>query len=115
MDFEILKKLLTVFTAKDIIYALAKCDKKNLYTILKLDSKEVWEIFFETPFGNEKRSLAFDKNCPEEILRKLAEDESEDVRLDVAANANCPEDILRKLAEDETESVRKVARAKLKC
>ena len=89
MDFEILKKLLTVFTAKDIIYALAKCDKKNLYTILKLDSKEVWEIFFETPFGNEKRSLALDKNCPEEILRKLA--------------------------EDETESVRKVARAKLKC
>ena len=63
MDFEILKKLLTVFTAEDIIYALAKCDKKNLYTILKLDSREIWEIFSKTPFEDIKSKLAFDKIC----------------------------------------------------
>ena len=59
--------------------------------------------------------IAVKSNCPEDILRKLAEDEAWIIREDIAGRPDCPEDVLRKLAEDETERVRKVARAKLKC
>ena len=86
MDFEILEKLLTVFTAEDIIYALLE---------------------------NEKKSLAIDKNCPKEILGKLAEDSNEYIRMCIAGKNNCPEDIIRKLAEDDNESVQKQARVHL--
>ena len=59
--------------------------------------------------------IAVKSNCPEDVLRKLAEDEAWIIRKDVAERRDCPEDVLRKLAEDADESVRKVARAKLKC
>ena len=51
-------------------------------------------------------SLAVNPNTPASVLKKLAEEEGEDVRRAVATNPNSPVATLKKLARDEDEGVR---------
>jgi HEAT repeat protein len=50
--------------------------------------------------------VAQNPNTPEDVLRKLAEDDDENVREKVARNPNTPKDLLRQLANDHNVNVR---------
>ena len=58
--------------------------------------------------------VARNPKTPAEILRKLAEDENQEVRSAVAENPRTPVDILRKLALDEDVHVSKAAERALR-
>ncbi|MEM1520615.1 MAG: hypothetical protein QXK42_03655 [Candidatus Korarchaeum sp.] len=56
-----------------------------------------------------RRSVARNRNCPEEVLRELAKDRDPLIRAGVARNPNCPMDVLEQLARDEDHYVRQTA------
>jgi hypothetical protein len=53
-----------------------------------------------------KQATAENHNTPPEVLRVLAQDENDDVRIYVAENPNVPVDVLKVLAQDENDDVR---------
>lgn len=68
---------------------------------------------YKDTYGLIRELVAENKNCPVDILRKLADNEYSTVRKIVAKNKKCPLDILKKLSEDEDDDVSKVARREL--
>ena len=57
-----------------------------------------------------QKGVAYNPNCPEDVLEKLANHKYYEVRRAVAENPNTPVDALRKLAKDEVNFIRKYAK-----
>ena len=68
----------------------------------------------ESMSKDEKINLAKNKNASPEILKKLAEDGEQLVKMGISKNPKAPVEALRKLAEDEDDWVRGLARHQLR-
>ena len=92
--------------------------KLNVYKRQKIAESdetkpEVLEKLSNDRSENVRRGVAWNKNSPSKILEKLSNDESEVVREYVANNKNTPVKTLEKLSNDESDFVRDTAKGSL--
>jgi hypothetical protein len=66
---------------------------------------EVWLQVIED-YPDMRGWVAHNKTVPDEVLRRLAEDEDAAVRLRVAMKRHLPDDVVARLAEDPDDGVR---------
>lgn len=93
-------------TAEDFIRLRTSSDKSE-YLRAANDSADikVWlDIILKYP--DMKKWVAHNKTIPEKIIRMLAKDKDNNVRLMIAHKRKTPSDILMDLAKDKDESVR---------
>jgi hypothetical protein len=68
-------------------------------------SNELYKTFLDNMETNDNpiiiQTIENYKDLPEDLIRKLAEDENGDVRWAIANRPDLPEDVIRKLAEDK--------------
>ena len=86
-----------------------RIDKERMETFLNLimTKKELTEKEKLIAYNSIETRIMLAKSEIKEVLEMLADDWCIDVRMEVAFNPNTPASALEKLAEDENDSVRK--------
>ncbi len=82
---------------------LAENDYEKARNIKK--SSMFWFDFLEK-YPDFKEEASLNKHLPDEILRLLAEDNNNNIRLTIAMKRRLPADVFELLSSDENESVR---------
>ena len=77
---------------------------KSAKTLEKLSNDSDWNVRY---------GVAYNTNCPVEILAKLSKDSDWFVRRSVTYNTNCPVEILAKLSKDMDYFVQRYANQRL--